>query len=551
MLSYITRRLLLMVPTLLGVTLVVFFVMALAPGGFGASLEQTGDQTAGEEAKQQKAYMMRRYGLDKPLVVQYGRWLNQVSPAGFRTSSEVIDNASTDPEVRQAMAQANAEAVAPVVADHPWLNDGQRGQMGEAIRSIASYERVPTDEVAADLSAALSDPKGQGVAFFDRFDRNEEDLANAIKPIQDAETDEEARTALVKSLNYEAKGLDRVLFTRPAVWPVKSPDLGETIRSERVSDKIMQALPITLLLNLITFPLIYIVAIIIGIYAARHRGGAFDIASGSLLLGFWSFPRIGAGVLLIAMLASKDNLNWFPTGGLNKIEADAMPFLPSFDGLLSATGFTLHVLICSMVAVGVLLFVGLLIGQGPALVRGARPPKGVGWSLLAIALMIIIGLAEFYLKLLPTEMTPERGWLIDRIWHLVLPVLCLIYTGFALLSKLMRGSVLDNLSSDYVRTARAKGVSERDVLFRHVFRNSLLPLITVAAAIIPAMIVGSVVVERIFTIQGMGYLAVEAAFQKDRELILATTLFAGLLGLTSELLRDLCYAIADPRVSYE
>ncbi len=548
MLSYITRRLLLMVPTLLGVTLVVFFVMALAPGGFGAALEQTGDQTVGEEAKQQKAYMMRRYGLDKPLVVQYGRWLNQVSPIGFRTSSEVIDTDSTDPEVKEAIARADAEAVAPVVEAHPWLNEGQRGQMGEAIRSIASYERLSTDEVAADLSAALSDPRGAGVAFFDRFDRNAEDLANAINPILDAETDEAARTALVKSLNYEAKGLDRVLFTRPGI---KAPSLGKTIREEKVADKIMQALPITLLLNLITFPLIYLVAIIIGIYAARHRGGAFDIASGSLLLGFWSFPRIGAGVLLIAMLASKEKLNWFPTGGLNKIEAEAMPFLPSFSGLLEASGFALHVLICAMVAVGVLLLVGLLIGQGPAMIRGARPPKGVGITLIVIAAMIAIGLAEFYLKVLPTEMTDERGWLIDRIWHLVLPVLCLIYTGFALLSKLMRGSVLDNLSSDYVRTARAKGVNERDVLFRHVFRNSLLPLITVAAAIIPAMIVGSVVVERIFTIQGMGYLAVEAAFQKDRELILATTLFAGLLGLTSELLRDLCYAIADPRVSYE
>jgi len=548
MLSYIIRRLLLMVPTLLGVTLVVFFVMALAPGGFGASLEQTGEQTVGEEAKQQKAYMMRRYGLDKPLVVQYGRWLNQVLPLGFHTSSEVIARDGTDEDSKKANAQANADAVESVVEEHPWLNTGQRSQMGEAIRSLASYEQLPIEDVAADVTAALSDPQGAGIAFFDRLDRSEEDHANAIKPIQNAQSEEDARTALVKSLNYETKGLDRVMFGQPGF---KAPDLGETIRGEKVGDKIMQALPITLLLNLITFPLIYAVAIIIGIYAARHRGGAFDIASGTVLLGFWSFPRIGAGVLLIAMLASNQHLNWFPTGGLNKLEADAMPFLPSMEGFFQTLGFSGHVMISALIPIGALLLVGLLIGRGPDLLRGKGISKETWIAVVVILGVIGVGFAEFYLKLLPDAIPESRGWLVDRLWHLVLPVLCLIYTGFALLSKLMRGSVLDNLSSDYVRTARAKGVSEQDVLFRHVFRNSLLPLITVAAAIIPAMIVGSVVVERIFTIQGMGYLAVEAAFQKDRELILATTLFAGLLGLTSELLRDLCYAVADPRVSFE
>ena len=141
--------------------------------------------------------------------------------------------------------------------------------------------------------------------------------------------------------------------------------------------------------------------------------------------------------------------------------------------------------------------------------------------------------------------------MLDTIWHLVLPVFCLTYGGFAVLSKLMRGSVLDNIRSDYVRTVRAKGVSEHDVLFRHVFRNSLLPLITVAASIIPALFVGSVIVENIFSIPGMGKLGVEAAFMKDRELLMGTTLIGGLIGLASEIMRDVLYAMADPRVSYE
>ena len=150
-----------------------------------------------------------------------------------------------------------------------------------------------------------------------------------------------------------------------------------------------------------------------------------------------------------------------------------------------------------------------------------------------------------------TEAGFQRGWLLDMAWHLVLPVVCLTYGGFAVLAKLSRGALLENLSADYVRTARAKGVPESQVLFRHAFRNSILPLITVAASIIPSLMVGSVVIENIFSIQGMGKLGVDAAFMKDRELVMGVTLIGGVIGLLSELIRDLCYAIADPRVSYE
>ncbi|MEJ2424821.1 MAG: ABC transporter permease, partial [Candidatus Thiodiazotropha sp.] len=144
-----------------------------------------------------------------------------------------------------------------------------------------------------------------------------------------------------------------------------------------------------------------------------------------------------------------------------------------------------------------------------------------------------------------------RGFLVDRLWHLVLPVLCLSYGGFAGLAKLTRTSVLENLLSDYARTARAKGLSESAVLWRHVFRNSLLPLITVAASLLPSLLAGSVIVESIFSIEGMGKLAVEAVQTRDRELVLSITLIGGLLTLLGYLLADLLYALADPRISYE
>ena len=123
----------------------------------------------------------------------------------------------------------------------------------------------------------------------------------------------------------------------------------------------------------------------------------------------------------------------------------------------------------------------------------------------------------------------QRGWLLDAIWHLVLPVICISYGGFAFLAKLMRSSVLENLSADFARTARAKGLPENVVLFRHVLSNSLLPLITVAAYILPGMLGGSLIVETIFGINGMGRLMIEAIYMKDRELVMSETLVVGVL----------------------
>ena len=145
----------------------------------------------------------------------------------------------------------------------------------------------------------------------------------------------------------------------------------------------------------------------------------------------------------------------------------------------------------------------------------------------------------------------QNGYLLDRVWHLVLPIIALSYGGLAFLAKLTRSSLLENLAADYARTARAKGVDEESVLWRHVFRNSLLPLITVSATLLPSLLAGSVIVESIFSIDGMGKLAVEAVQTRDRELVLSVTLISGLLTLVGYLLADIAYALVDPRVSYD
>ncbi len=142
-------------------------------------------------------------------------------------------------------------------------------------------------------------------------------------------------------------------------------------------------------------------------------------------------------------------------------------------------------------------------------------------------------------------------WLWDRLWHLVLPVVCLTYSGFAYLTKQVRAGMLDNLRSDYVRTARAKGLAERVVIFRHAFRNSVIPVITIMATLLPAMLGGSVIIESIFSIPGMGLLAFEAVTTRDYNVVMAVATIGGMMNLVGLLLGDIAYAIADPRISFE
>src|SRR5690606_14463810 len=144
----------------------------------------------------------------------------------------------------------------------------------------------------------------------------------------------------------------------------------------------------------------------------------------------------------------------------------------------------------------------------------------------------------------------QRGYLLDAVWHLILPVVCVSYTAIAYYSKITRASLLETLGSDMVRTARAEGLKESTVLYRHALSNSLLPLITVAAGFLPALVTGSIVVETIFGLEGMGRLTITSLKSNDRELFLSTATIILILQLSGNLLADIAYMLADPRVTY-
>ena len=140
------------------------------------------------------------------------------------------------------------------------------------------------------------------------------------------------------------------------------------------------------------------------------------------------------------------------------------------------------------------------------------------------------------------------SYLLDYLWHGVLPLLTLSYASFVSLSRYLRGNLIEQLGSDYVRTARAKGVSEDAIVYRHAFRNSSLTLITLSSGLLAELFGGVLIVEMIFSINGLGWLLLDAARQQDAPLIMASTVVSVGLLLVGILVADILYAVVDPRI---
>jgi peptide/nickel transport system permease protein len=138
----------------------------------------------------------------------------------------------------------------------------------------------------------------------------------------------------------------------------------------------------------------------------------------------------------------------------------------------------------------------------------------------------------------------------NRAYHLVLPLVCMTYGSLAFLSRQMRGAVISSLTQDYIRTARAKGLEEKIVVWKHALKNSLLPIITLFANIFPLAISGSIALELIFNINGMGKVAVEAIFARNYPMVYTIVMFSAILTLLGNLVADILYAVVDPRISY-
>jgi peptide/nickel transport system permease protein len=145
--------------------------------------------------------------------------------------------------------------------------------------------------------------------------------------------------------------------------------------------------------------------------------------------------------------------------------------------------------------------------------------------------------------------TLGKAW--DVFLHAVLPVTCFTYGSLAYYSRFIKANMEEAVRQDYIRTARAKGVSPRSIIWKHAFRNTLIPLVTLIGLTLPSLLSGAIILERIFAWPGMGTLFFESIHERDYPVIMGLTLMFSLLTLLGQLLADVLYAVVDPRVTYQ
>ncbi len=232
-----------------------------------------------------------------------------------------------------------------------------------------------------------------------------------------------------------------------------------------MADKILERLPITILLNCLSLFLILIVAIPLGVISAVRQNSLFDRVTGVFVFIGFAVPTFWLALLLMILFGV--HLGWLPISGIRSLNYEYLP-----------------------------------------------PWKAV--------------------------------W--DLIRHLILPVMLSAFGGLAGLSRYMRANMLEVIRQDYILTARAKGLPERIVIYQHALRNALLPVITILGLSIPGLIGGSVIFETIFAIPGMGQLFYMAVMARDYPVVMGILFIGAVLTLLGNLIADVSYAVADPRI---
>ncbi len=187
----------------------------------------------------------------------------------------------------------------------------------------------------------------------------------------------------------------------------------------------------------------------------------------------------------------------------------------------------------------------------------------IGYSIpgfvLGITLLVFFGGGSFF-DVFPLRDIVSDNWdslpwydkILDYLWHMVLPIIASVIGSFAVMTMLTKNSFIEEIRKQYVLTARAKGLEENKVLYRHVFRNAVIPLVTgFPAAFIGAFFTGSLLIETIFSLDGLGLLSYESVLKRDYPVVLGTLYLFTLLGLVAKLLADISYVLIDPRIHFD
>ncbi|WP_411823968.1 ABC transporter permease subunit [Leptospira sp. 'Mane'] len=248
-------------------------------------------------------------------------------------------------------------------------------------------------------------------------------------------------------------------------------DLGESrLHSRKVTDLIVEKLPVSLTFGLSGFFLTYLICIPLGIKKALKEGTLYDLYTSLIIFFTYSIPVFAFAMLLLYVFASGEVFSFFPLG---------------------------H------------------------------------------------EVSDYY------EDMGTWQKINDRLSHMFLPVLCYVIGSFAVLTLLMKNSLLDQIAKEYVRTAVSKGLSFKDAVFKHAFRNSLIPIATGFGSNLTLIFSGSLFIELVFNIDGMGLLSFEAVKERDTDLMMGLLLAQSFLGLVGKIISDFCYVAIDPRIDFE
>lgn len=220
------------------------------------------------------------------------------------------------------------------------------------------------------------------------------------------------------------------------------------------------------------------------------------------------------------------------------------------------------------VLINLIVFILIYVAAVPLGIFSAAYPNSAMDRVATVGLFVLYSLPSFwvaellrmaFINQMPImgltsqgfEQLSPFGKFLDYVHHIVLPVICLTYGGLAYVSRQMRAGMLEVIRQDYIRTAEAKGAGKARVILVHALRNSLFPIITLLAALLPFLVGGSVIIEVIFNIPGMGRLQFESISRREYDIVMTTLMLSAVLTLVGVLISDILYVVVNPRVSFE
>ncbi len=487
MIDYLIKRILIMIPTYLGVTLMIWLVMTLAPGepestsdaGMG-SAGGLGSLSSQESQGENVRIFRRQFNLDRPRFIN--TWTG-LEPDEVREALEIVHAgvSESNPPERVKKAKRRLDdwshyAVPSLVtllerfADDPPLQ----------FRTLVTLRNAAYQYRA--VYAAGHKPTAEENARADEIDAENKLLeSDALRWMPDADAETRAAGVAAWQRWYEERkhrwdydtwesikiGLTDTQFGK--YWGnLFKGDLGlSSTTKEPVLGMITSRLKYSLSLAVPAFVIAWVLAVFLGVFSATHHRSATDQTIGVGLFMLYSIPTFVAALVLRRVFSVE--LDWFPTEGFES----------------------------------------------------------------------------------PNAIERFNTWehFKDVLYSIALPLITYVYGGLAYISRQARSGMLEVLKSDFVRTARAKGLPERTVIWKHGVRNGMMPIVTLLGTALPVLIAGSVFIETVFNIDGFGNLMVTSIRGKDYNVVMGIQLIVAALTLIGLLLTDLIYAAMDPRIS--